>query len=514
MIVHSLQLDNLRSFKSTELTGFSKNINVLIGKNNSGKSTILKSINLLQQLKSLDNDDIRINENNAFVKLGIFPNDNDQFLRTLKTFNYRPNMDYLEFELNKNISNGIPKIYNKEQSNEFSILILEDYKIISEEPFNNIIFFSSKRFTTPLRINIGSNISKSIEDNFNNFVSKIDSLNYGTKQHDEYIEVCHKIFGKEILPHQIRDGKILGLTIGDDNNFVDIKNMGDGTIHILGLIYYLVTAKDKIFIIEEIENYLHPKALKDLLEIIKVKSKSNQFFITTHSNIVAQELLLDTDNKLFRIDMEYIDKIPTSTIVKLNNYIERFDCFREMGYELNDFNLWEAWLILEESSAETFINQYFIPWYHPSLIGKLRTISSGGISKVTNRLEALVSMFIYQHLTPIYKNKAWIMIDGDAEGRKYHKEFLDSFCENSDDQWNRENFILLREFNFEKYYPEQFQEAVDIALSDKNIKREKKKELLKIVIEWTESNIEEAKKQFAISAKEIIDILKNISEKL
>lgn len=59
MQITSLKLENFRSFKTTESIEFSK-INILIGVNNSGKSSIIKAIHALQ--KSSDDlvKDIRL----------------------------------------------------------------------------------------------------------------------------------------------------------------------------------------------------------------------------------------------------------------------------------------------------------------------------------------------------------------------------------------------------------------------------------------------------------------------
>ena len=58
MFVKSIRLLNIRSFNDTELE-FSKAINLLVGNNNSGKSTIIKSLFKLQNLNTLGEDDIR-----------------------------------------------------------------------------------------------------------------------------------------------------------------------------------------------------------------------------------------------------------------------------------------------------------------------------------------------------------------------------------------------------------------------------------------------------------------------
>jgi len=72
------------------------------------------------------------------------------------------------------------------------------------------------------------------------------------------------------------------------------------------------------------------------------------------------------------------------------------------------------------------------------------------------------------------------------------------------------------EHDFEKYYPEEFQERVSVILNirDTQEKRKQKKELLNEVKEWIKDNEEEAKSKFKESAKEVIEKLKNIAKQI
>ena len=51
--------------------------------------------------------------------------------------------------------------------------------------------------------------------------------------------------------------------------------MGEGVTNILGLITDLCVAENNIFLIEEPENDIHPKALKALLDLIASKADAN-----------------------------------------------------------------------------------------------------------------------------------------------------------------------------------------------------------------------------------------------
>src|SRR2546425_3472588 len=70
MWVSSLELNNIRSFAASGVIEFSKNINILLGANNAGKSTIIRAVYLLQQSR-LAVEDIRIGETVAsgYIKL-------------------------------------------------------------------------------------------------------------------------------------------------------------------------------------------------------------------------------------------------------------------------------------------------------------------------------------------------------------------------------------------------------------------------------------------------------------
>ena len=76
--ISKLRIENLRSFSSAELE-FSPGINILIGRNNSGKSTILQSILLLQS-PVLAGSDIRSSSGgnlSAFIEIHYLSNQID-----------------------------------------------------------------------------------------------------------------------------------------------------------------------------------------------------------------------------------------------------------------------------------------------------------------------------------------------------------------------------------------------------------------------------------------------------
>lgn len=283
--------------------------------------------------------------------------------------------------------------------------------------------------------------------------------------------------------------------------------------NLLGIICDLCLAENKIFVIEEIENDVHPKALKGLLKLIERKSATNQFFISTHSNIVTKYLGALPDSKLFQVSMTYEDKVPKSSVrVVGNKPSERMAVLEELGYEFQDFNFWKGRLFLEEASAESVINKILIPFFVKDLIGKVRSFSSSGVDAMKIKFDDFNRLFVFTHQEEMYKNRAWIILDGGEKEKDILDKIKDIYISRG---WNESCFMQFEQHDFESYYPEKFRtEFTQMNTLDKDKKRTAKKELLERVLKWATESPEEARIEFAVSAKEVIDKLKSISKEL
>jgi hypothetical protein len=249
--------------------------------------------------------------------------------------------------------------------------------------------------------------------------------------------------------------------------------------------------------------------VKKLLSFILEKSENNQFLITTHSNIVLKYLASDELTKVFKVDMDFNDmKIPTSSINEVANSFEaRREILEDLGYELTDFDISVAWLILEESSAETIIKDFLIPHFASSLKGKLRTCSANGISKISARFEAIHSLCLFLHLEKVFNDKIWVLIDKGENEAKIIQDLKNSYK-----SWNQDRFYQLSKHDFEEYYPPKYKQKVSdiLQISNSQEKRTKKKELLQEVEKWYRDEPETAKADFMTSASEVINLLKTI----
>ena len=501
MKITALKLDNVKGFQNASIVKASNTINIFIGANNAGKSTILNSIFLLQR-NVLTAQDITIGRDYGTVTLfyqgsHLRVDSNTAFDRII--FNLHSGSNYYGF------TNGNP-------SNSFNI-------IQDSEPYNLIYPYLSKRKVLNFVEVMNEANANSVAGNFTNLFSKIDRLitpqfESGNKQ---YIEACKNILGFEVSTLAKGGGK-QAVYFVHNLEHVPLTAMGEGVANILGLITDLCVAENRIFLIEEPENDIHPKALKALLKLIIEKSNSNQFFISTHSNIVMKYLGGVQDSKIFNVTNDLRDNTRKNLFVSQikeisNDSEERRQVLEDLGYDFFDFDLWKGWLFLEESSAEILIRDYFIDWFVKPLKNKIRTFSANGTSSIIPKFDDFNKLFVFLHLEPTYKNKVWVLIDSGEEETEIIKKMKGVYVKIG---WNESNFSQLSEHNFEKYYPKVFQDQVSeiLKIKDKPKRKQAKKELLDEVKNWIKENEEIAKEQFKESASEVIEQLKRINKEI
>lgn len=503
MKITAIQLQNIRGFQNVPKTKVSKGINIFIGANNAGKSTLLNSIFLLQR-NTLSRNDITIGQSTGKVEL--FFSGSHQSLT-----NFTPQFhESIVFTLGSgqmNYALGRGTLHNA-------------FKRIPEMEPNNLIYpYLSKRKTVDYTDAINEANANSVSGNFLNLYSKIDRLVTPQFQpgNGQYVEACKNILGFEISTLALGAGKKAVYFVHNIEH-IPLTAMGEGVANILGLITDLCVAEDKIFLIEEPENDIHPKALKALLRLIIEKSESNQFFISTHSNIVMKYLGSVSDSKIFNVTNEFKDSqrenLFVSEIKEISkNPEERRQVLEDLGYDFFDFDLWKGWLFLEESSAEIIIRDYLIDWFVKPLKNKIRTFSAGGTSSIIPKFEDFDKLFVFLHLEPTYKNKVWVLIDGGDEELKIISKMKDKYVKAG---WRETNFSQFEQHNFESYYPVDFKGKVEeiTKISDKQKRRQAKKDLLEEVKQWIAEDEPSAKEKFKESAREIIEKLKQINKEI
>ncbi|UUA73299.1 ATP-dependent nuclease [Cellvibrio sp. QJXJ] len=502
VIIKTIRIRKFRSFEDSKEISLS-DINVLIGANNSGKSSVLRALHHLQQGLNDPFGDVRVGATKATIDM---------------TFNKQPTTPpWTQFE-NSRIAYCSITIQSADRrsgqiSNQLTVgngsTTVGEYKSPNSEPSHLIIPFLSKRKTANYLEDVREQFVTQISSDMSNLAAKLSRIaNPNFPAYQQYSNACKEILGFVVTSITSPNGQRPGIYLPDQSS-VPIDQMGEGVPNIVSLLVSLSMSEGKLFLIEEPENDLHPQALKALLDLIVLSSQKNQFVISTHSNIVVTHLCSVDKSKLFKINSEKGQLPTTATIEEVSNSPrDRVQVLQELGYSFSDYDLWEGWLLLEESSAERIIRDYLIPWFAPKL-HRIKTVAANGINNVEPTFNDLSRVVLFTHLQQAYSGLAWVRVDGDDAGKESIEKLRTKFS-----SIPKDHFSTFDKPQFELYYPAEFQAKANAALAiqGKKQKQEEKGTLLKEVIIWIEQDINRAKIEFEKSAASVITELKLIEK--
>jgi AAA ATPase domain len=201
MWVSSLQLNNIRSFSESGDIALSKNINILLGANNAGKSTIIMALYLLQQNR-LSTEDIRIGETtaNGYIRLEEL---NHPYFQQFLQGSSSP----LTLQLWANRTNGNTPQLKVDDARGFN-------PVSPIQPGNFIYPYLSKRKVQGYTQEVNLQREREVGDNLVNLVAKVDALaNVDHPNHEEYEQACLDTFGFPITAFSSSGGKQAGIII-------------------------------------------------------------------------------------------------------------------------------------------------------------------------------------------------------------------------------------------------------------------------------------------------------------
>lgn len=502
MRITSIRIQGYRAFADSGVITLDQ-LNVLIGANNAGKSSILKAIHLIQEGNTGTLMDVRVDSNIANIELE-FAN-----VQNVPRWGVGPGSENCQLHISytttdrKNGSSGLI-LYRGGTSYSGG-----HYALPNVDPYHFVVPFLSRRKTAGYGEDVRESNAMTMHLDMSNLAAKLSRVsNPQFPTYEQYARSSKDILGFVVTNIPSPNGQRPGIYLPSQET-LPIDQLGEGVPNIVQMLVNLTSSKGKIFLIEEPENDLHPQALKALLDLIIASSNDNQFVISTHSNIVVTYLGSAPGSKIFKVSaprgqlpvaatIETIEPEPSARIATLV----------ELGYAFSDMGLWEGWLLLEESSAETIIRNYLIPMFAPKL-KSIRTLSAGGLGNVEPSFSELNRLALFVHLQPAYLQRTWVRVDGDTGGIDLIRRLKERYT-----TWPTGAFQTFSKPQFELYYPSSFQEDVEAALSkiDPRSKRIAKRELLQQVMAWLDADAQRARTALEASAAEVIADLREIEE--
>lgn len=382
-------IKNFRSFDSEGIfLDNIKKINIIIGKNNCGKSNVLRFLQILHSnLKNLNEfpNDItnqhRRNGKSTVLSINIKGENFHQLQNTHNQtgkFNYKEfsenyhsfdfDLNFQNFELPSTINDldwkdlvPFQKQYTRNDKSVLIELIKKIWKPIIEENikhlFKDLIYIPHLRVIKEGHLFGDSNSSI----NGSNIISKMFEMQNPQigeeKSRDKFNLIqtfVSDLINKPELTIEIpHNKKEIVLTI--DNNRLPLDSFGTGIHQLVMLCSTLVIHEDAIVCIEEPEIHLHPELQRKFINFLG-KTK-NTYFITTHSNV-----FLDSrhSTSIYHVQNDGIK----STISHANQTTKTFTILNDLGYQSSDI-LQSNGIIWVEGPSDRI---YLLKWI--SLIDK------------------------------------------------------------------------------------------------------------------------------------------------
>ncbi len=345
--LESLKIQNFRGFDNLEMNNFSK-VNVLLGENNSGKTSVLEAIFLLS---GISNPQLALTIN-IIRKISFDKNTLKYIFHNLEMAN-KPSISG-NFSKNINRKMEISPILEKnvvsrevETSTQDNSLLTTSLSAVPDILGLDYSFTikkheSNKSFKTWLRFDQGT-IKQSLssvykEEIVSSFLLSGD-VDSGLSDQLKKIFVAKK---ENILNDLLNkfDSKIKGLYVLPNGIYIDkegvseripLQLMGDGIRRFIGIAATIVANSEQNFIclIDEIENGLHFKSQELMWKILftLTNAANVQLFITTHSLEMLQSLTNVLKGSKYT-DMQ--DSVKVFSIVNTVNdgfqsYVRSFD---------------------------------------------------------------------------------------------------------------------------------------------------------------------------------------------
>ena len=341
--LNSLSIKNFRGINNLELNNLS-NINILVGDNNCGKTSVLEAISLFQNPLEINNILTSCCKRGRDI-ISIF----DLFLEMFPRENISKNIEIISsinsvlYNLNINgklIERINPNLYRCIENNEYfdencfesrifkgRIKVKKNTEVINEKEIN----LSEEKIQSTLGDLSNQIINMVYVSPYDYLYNRLidDTINVIKSGEKEEVIKLLKILDNNIEDFNVLKSKNKPSSIYIKHSkygFMSLSSFGDGVKKILTLASAVISAKNGILLIDEIETAIYKNILNNvfgwLLNACKIYKV--QLIATTHSLEVIDAFIQTSKN---------IDKL---TCFRLEHYNENIYSNRLAGQKLKD----------------------------------------------------------------------------------------------------------------------------------------------------------------------------------
>ncbi len=279
-MLQKLIIQNYKGFQSKTIIEFSlpcgkygSGLNIIVGSNNSGKSTIFDAIGKFGRFNSIINDEEvqKSTRNNFLLEL----TDCDGIKHTLKAIDgggIIDNTDSNWFFEDRAYKIGTNKLWSDTGSvGKTNIFDYQIHKYTLDSQFVMVLQSLEGKLEKTKFVNL----IKRVVPNFSGY-----SVNFSNNQ--AYVEYT--------------TGNNIGHKAG---------TLGEGVIGIFKLLLPLINLQNRVLVIDEPELSLHPQAQKELVKIYSEYSANSQIIIITHSPNFIDWKSIKNGGQVIRVSKPY-----------------------------------------------------------------------------------------------------------------------------------------------------------------------------------------------------------------
>jgi AAA15 family ATPase/GTPase len=355
----SFAIKNFKNFKNLELNDLER-VNLIIGKNNSGKSSLLEAI-LLHNMNTASITPIIKSRNRDLLSVSDFKHIIQAFFNN---FNTKEPIDLIGFfENNKKVNVSFRLLEKEEEIEKIDIEIdLKDIEIDLKQDINSL--YSKRPYVLQVEYKEDGNIknfylvffasvkliSSSVtvpkfpvfflSTSFRTSISQEVAL-YSQLRSENYQDKIIKYL--RIIEPKINNIEILNLTgrsalygdVGLDKPIL-LSFLGEGMSRLTNILLAIGVSKNGVVLIDEIENGFHYSVLKDVWKAISEMARefNVQIFATTHSYECIQNAhLAFKESDVYDFRVIRLDKIDDQVKPVIMNQ-EDLDTALELGFEI------------------------------------------------------------------------------------------------------------------------------------------------------------------------------------
>ena len=386
MDIKNIIFEDYKCFKHAEISNLQP-INIIIGKNNIGKSSILDILEMIYSKRPTQHTFIIAEKILSEIDIRKVFHEDTYGGEIPGRNHYEFGKNYIGKTFKIQIKND-GKTTSNESYNSFDDIYSDQYKSYWKQ-LGTKIYYEHK---IPKRILAERNIFPEIEnekmdvDSNGNGITTIISNYLNKNEYNEdlvkqtLLSKLNEIMGDdanftEIVTQQIKNNGVTKWEIflrEEGKGRIALSESGSGLKTILMVLVYTILIPDVenkklsnyIFMFEELENNLHPSLQRRLLKYIENLSlKDSTFFLTTHSNV-----MLDTFQNNELVNILHVQKNnENSIIVNSSDNIQKNDILNDLGLKASDLLQSNGIIWVEGPSDRIYLNKWIQLWTNSTL---------------------------------------------------------------------------------------------------------------------------------------------------